>query len=162
MQYYIFTVRFKVLFQRLCESKSNWDEPLAGGLLAEWEALTSDLGQARTLLIPRCCTGVKDDDVRSYSLQGFCNASQKAYAAVVYLQVRTRDSTSTQFLCSKTRVAPVKKVTIPQLELLSALLLARLISTVKQALEPEHRLGDLTCYTDSQVVLCWIKGRDKE
>lgn len=78
------------------------------------------------------------------------------------LQVRTRDSTSTQFLCAKTRVAPVKKVTIPRLELLSALLLARLISTVKQALEPELRLGDPTCHTDSQVALCWIKGRDKE
>ena len=70
--------------------------------------------------------------------------------------------TSTQFLCAKTRVAPLKKLTIPRLELLSALLLARLISTIRHALETEIELSDSSCHTDSQVVLCWIQGRNKE
>jgi len=80
----------------------------------------------------------------------------------VYLQVETEDTTLSQFLCSKTRVAPVKKVTIPRLELLSALLLARLVSTVQRALEAEIQLSDVACHTDSQVTLYWIIGKDRE
>ena len=100
--------------------------------------------------------------MNSYSLLGYCNASQRAYAAVVYLQVETDNATVSQVLCSKTRVAPIKKVTIPRLELLSALLLARLISTIRHALEPEILLSRTTCHTDSQVILYWITGKDKE
>ena len=76
-------------------------------------------------------------DCQSYTLRGFCDASLMAYASVVYIQVREEDVVHSQFLCSKMRVAPVKKMTIPRLELLSVLLLARLISTVRQALETE-------------------------
>ena len=59
-------------------------------------------------------------------------------------------------------MAPVKKLTIPRLELLSALLLARLVNTTRSALEHEINVGDPICYTDSQVALCWILGVDKE
>lgn len=100
--------------------------------------------------------------VRSYALDGFCDASLKAYAAVVYLRFETETNTYSHLLCSKTQVAPLKKVTIPRLELLSALLLARLISTITNALESEIELAKPTCHTDSQVALCWIKGVDKE
>jgi hypothetical protein len=156
------TIRFKLLFQQLCETKVGWDEPLEGRLLTEWEALASDLQRASPISIPRCCTEGEDTTVKSYSLDGFCDASLKAYAAVIYLRVETETNTYSHLLCSKTRVAPLKKVTIPRLELLSALLLARLISTITNVLEPEIELIEPTCHTDSQVALCWIKGVDKE
>lgn len=100
--------------------------------------------------------------MNSFSLHGYCDASQRAYVAVVYLQMEMGDTTLSQFLCSKTRVAPVKKVTIPTLELLSALLLARLVSIVRRALEAEIRLSDIACHTDLQVALYWIIGKNKE
>ena len=76
------TVRFKLLFQQLRETKTDWDEPLTGRLLAEWELLTSDLQQSKPISMSQCCVGVESDSVRSYSLQGFCDASQRAYAVV--------------------------------------------------------------------------------
>ena len=79
-----------------------------------------------------------------------------------YLRFETETNTYSHLLCSKTRVAPLKKVTIPRLELLSALLLARLISTITNALESEIELAKPTCHTDSQVALCWIKWVDQE
>ena len=57
---------------------------------------------------------------------------------------------------------PLSTQTIPRLELLSCLLLARLTSTVSLALEPEINLDEPICYTDSQVALCWIKGVTKQ
>ena len=59
---------------------------------------------------------------------GFCNASLKAYAAVVNL--RTNDEISVQFIAAKTRVVPVIGMTVPRLELLSALLLSKLIQSI--------------------------------
>ena len=156
------TVRFKLLFQRLCESKTSWDEPLTGALLAEWESLSSDLEQSEPIVIPRYCIGVDSSTVKGYLLQGFCDASQRAYAAVLYLRVETEVAVHTHLLCSKTRIAPVKGVTIPRLELLSALLLARLVSTARSALEPDIHLDKLICFTDSKVALYWIVGEDKE
>ena len=154
------TVRFKQLFQKLCEKQVEWDEPLTRELLTEWESLTSDLQQFAPIMIPRCYPCVLGG--KSFSLTGFCDASQKAYAAIVYMRAVRGDVIHTQFLCSKTRVAPVKKITIPWLELLSVLLLARLISTVQRALEPELQLEDIHCYSDSTVALFWIPVLDKE
>ena len=59
---------------------------------------------------------------------------------------------SLRFLASKTQVAPVHGQTIPRLELLAALLLAKLLSTISHALEPELSLDRSSCYTDSKVV----------
>ena len=66
-------------------------------------------------------------------LVGFCDASIKAYAAVIYLQCSNGISKRMTFVASKTRVAPTKRQTVPRLELLGALLLARLIACVHEA-----------------------------
>ena len=81
------TMRFKLLFQQLYGEKVGWDDPLEGRLLSQWENLTSDLQQSTPISIPRCCTAGEDMTVRSYALDGFCDASLKAYAAVVYLRI---------------------------------------------------------------------------
>ena len=147
------SVQFKLLFQQICEARMSWDQPLDGQLLTNWQDLASDLEQTTPVTMPRCCIKASYNSVLSYSLLGFCDASQRAYAAVVYLRVKTATDTFNQFLCAKTRIAPLKKVTIPRLELLSALLLSRLISSVNNALEPEIEISEVICHTDSQVAL---------
>ncbi len=69
---------------------------------------------------------------------------------------------SVQFLAAKTRVTPVVGTTIPRLELLSALLLSKLMSSVHAALEQELNLSDPLCFSDSKVALFWIQGTRHE
>ena len=113
-------------------------------------------------MVPRHYLAGRDELPRTHDLIGFCDASQSAYAAVVYLRAKTGHQWSSTLLAAKTRVAPLKIVTIPRLELLSGLLLARLMRAIHHALESEIQLDMPTCYTDSQIALCWIKEEDKE
>jgi len=69
---------------------------------------------------------------------------------------------SVQFVAAKTRVAPLKSQTIPWLELLSALLLVKLIVSVHGSLQHQIPSLSIKCFTDSQVALYWILGSDKE
>ena len=147
---------FKTFLQRLCVAKVGWDEILIGALLKEWEDL---LESDQIVRVPRCYHPLGTNPIRR--LCGFCDASTKAYAAVVYLITHTNEGTSAQLVCSKTRVAPIKDTTVPRLELLSAVLLSRLIDTTVHSLSAETTLLPPLCYTDSKVSYHWIRGWDK-
>ena len=97
----------------------------------------------------------------SCCLHSFCDALFGAYAAVIYLVTWTTSKSCVQFVASKTRVTPRRELTIPRLELLSALLLARLLGSVIKSLSPNLSLSEPTCYTDSQVALYWIVSQGK-
>ena len=156
------TIRFKILFQELCESKLDWDQPLSGKLLSRWSSLITDLQEGQLMSIPRCYFNGIDSKIVSCSLCGFYDASVSAYAAVVYLVIRTENGNFVKFIASKTRVAPLQRQTIPRLELLSAVLLARLVSNITNSLSTQLDLTQPRCYTDSQVTLFWIAGKGKE
>ena len=130
-------IQFKIFLQEMCGMKMGWDQPLSGKLLQRWHQLVLSLQEKQTFTIPRCyLDGITDGEVISYQLCGFCDASCKAHAAVVYL-LETSAGCKVQFVASKTRVTPLKSQTIPRLELLSAVLLARLMSSITQAIERE-------------------------
>ena len=80
---------------------------------------------------------------------------------MVYLVIEAPTEQFVRLIASKTRVAPLKSQMIPQLELLSGLLLARLVASVAASLEPELTLDASTCYTDSKVAHFWILGVSK-
>lgn len=82
---------------------------------------------------------------------------------MVYVRLESRESVDIKFVAAKTRVAPaVGNVTIPRLELLSAVLLSKLITSVHSALEYELQLDHAVCFTDSKVSSYWIQGADHE
>ena len=154
------TVRWKMLFQTICREGLDWDQELIGESLKEWEKLTTALREEDiTLTIPRCYGAERGKSVR---LAGFCDASERAYGAVVYLRLEGDGGARVRFLASKTRVAPTKAMTIPRLELMSALLLSRLCKSVEEALKEVVELEETSCFTDSRVALHWIRGVDQQ
>ena len=155
------TIQLKVLFQKLCESKIKWDKPLRGELLNQWKSLVGELQAGQPLSIPRSYFDGILGDIKSYSLYGFCDASLSTYAAVVYLVAQTDVGRLVKLVISKTRVTPLQSQTIQRLELLSALLLARLISSVSDYLSHLLPLAPTELFTDSRVALFWIRS-DKE
>ena len=88
-------------------------------------------------------------------LHGFCDSSEKAYGACMYLRsVYQQGEVTTKLLCSKSRVAPVKKSTLPRSELCAALLLAKLIQKTVPSLN--LKIDRIFLGTDSTIVLSWL------
>lgn len=115
-----------------------------------------DIELLSSLRIPRCCF-LHNTVLRSAQLHGFCDASEHAYAAVLYLSSSYENGcTDVKLNCSKTRVSPTKRQSILRLELLGAVILARLAYTVIPSLPP---LAGTKFWTDSMTVLHWIRNR---
>ncbi|GFT54633.1 integrase catalytic domain-containing protein [Trichonephila clavipes] len=90
----------------------------------------------------------------------FCDASKLAYGAAAYVKVRKQNEVLVNLITSKTRVAPLKAVTLPRLELLGALVAARLSSRVQEIIRKKKECK-VFHWTDSKIVLFWIKGSSK-
>lgn len=153
-------VQMKILLLDICKADNHWDAELE--LKTRWMKLISELGQMNAIQLPRCVTSEPDTKKLVYELEAFGDASSSAYAAVIYLVIKSRTSTQVRLIALKTRVAPLKKQTIPRLGLLAKLILARLTARIKTALEQCLVVDCVRCWTDSKNVLYWIKRKDKE
>ncbi|XP_050495535.1 uncharacterized protein LOC126876672 [Bombus huntii] len=145
-------VRAKMLLQRLWTLKINWDESLPADVHTEWSKYYAHLPLLNNVEFPRKTI---INPAAEIQLHGFCDASERAYGACVYLRTITLDGqVCTRLLTAKSKVAPLKSLTIPRLELSGALLLASLATTVLQALP--SNIARTVYWTDSTIVLHWI------
>lgn len=150
-----FIVRSKILLQQVWKSGVNWDEYLQDAELVKWKAWIGDLKHIRLCKIPRCYMDRKDTPA-SIELHTFCDASEKAFAAVSYWRlVYPDDNIKVAFIASKCRVAPLKPLSIPRMELSAALIGSRLAKNI--IAEHEFTVTRRVFWTDSRTVLIWIK-----
>ena len=106
-----FVMRAKVLLQEIWTAGIDWDDVLPPELRRKWEQWLSELPQLSNVSIPRCLRRANPEKTE---LHLFSDASNAAYATVVYLVCQYPDlTTSSSLIASKCCVAPVKAMTIP-------------------------------------------------
>ncbi|KAL0839095.1 hypothetical protein ABMA28_017074 [Loxostege sticticalis] len=143
----------KGMLQKLWIHKIEWDDYLPDVLLQEWLTFRNQLINMPTVELKRWI-GFTDNNVK-VELHGFSDASTIAYAAVVYCRVITLDGITVTIIEAKTRVAPVKQVSLPRLELCGAVLLAKLLNRVRLALSVP--IQNTYAWTDAKIVLAWLQ-----
>ncbi|XP_029158933.1 uncharacterized protein LOC114931136 [Nylanderia fulva] len=146
-------IKAKILIQELWINKLNWDESLPSPLANQWITFVNELEDLKVISIPRWL-GIKSD--HQIQLHGFCDASTQAFAALIYLRtVNLEEKINVCLIATKTKVAPLKRLTIPRLELSGAVLLTKLTTHVRDVLN----LKDVPIYlwTDSSITLTWIQ-----
>ncbi|XP_075162729.1 uncharacterized protein LOC142235359 [Haematobia irritans] len=144
------TVKFKILFQELWLQNLGWDDPLPERLAAIWHKYRCDLTNLDNLRLRRFI-----ENRNEMQLHGFSDASTKAYAAVIFCRALDDEgNVHVSIMASKTRVAPLKQVSLPRLELCGALLLTRLMKTVVASLGQQNM--EIFAWCDSTVVLSWL------
>ncbi len=143
-----FTIRGKLFIQRVWKEEIDWDSYISAQLYTDVQTYLLELPKLSDLYIQRSYSPSKPT---SCQLIGFCDASDKAYCAIIYLCCTNNSSITTQFICAKT---PVKSLTIPRLELQGALLLSDLADRVMQVLRID--LHNIYLFCDSEVILAWL------
>lgn len=130
--------------QNLWKIKVNWDESLPQYLHAVWQEFVSKFSFVHDLIFPRFVS-ISESKVQTH---GFCDASLAAYGACIYVRSKYKGEVKVELLCSKSRVAPLKVLTVHKLELSDALLLAHLLDDFLK----NRRECDVHCWSDSMVV----------
>ncbi|XP_076664982.1 uncharacterized protein LOC143367242 [Andrena cerasifolii] len=142
----------KILLQKIWTLKIDWDESLPMSIDSEWTQYYSQLPLLNNTTFQR---KTMINSATEVQLHGFCDASERAYGACIFLRsIDTYGHIWTELLIAKSKVAPLKQQTIPRLELCGALLLASLAVTVKKALHVH--VNRIIYWTDSTIVLHWL------
>ena len=151
-------VTMKILFQDVCKNKLGWDEVFNDDLKKRLDKWVQDLVATREICLDRCLYDTSAGKVSKCYLHGFGDASKSAYCAVVYLVYHCNDGEArARLIASKTRVAPLKELSIPRLELITARILAQLVNTIQSALSSQMKLDGVRYWLDSKTALCWIR-----
>lgn len=146
----------KCFLQRLWKAEISWDEPLADYLLLDWKSFCQSLVDLNEIILPQCVLPVGEYKATPH---GFCDASERGYAAVVYLRaVDKHGLVKLKLVLAKRKVGPLRThLTKRKLELCGTVLLIRLSNHVHGILGWSMDIDKTFAWIDSQFFLCWLK-----
>ncbi|XP_055597416.1 uncharacterized protein LOC129747298 [Uranotaenia lowii] len=151
-----FLIYLKILLQEIWRSGTGWDDEIDSRLTEKWLTWIEALPNVRQVTIPRCYRTVTSiESTNSVELHVFCDASENGIAAVAYFKFQEGDKAECALIGSKTRVAPLKFLSIPRLELQAAVVGARFADSIVKS----HRMKITrrVFWTDSRDVVCWLR-----
>ncbi|XP_076397868.1 uncharacterized protein LOC143266117 [Megachile rotundata] len=146
-------IKAKVIMQQLWKCGIGWDDLVPLTIHSAWITYTKQLPQLNSFSVPREILIREAIDVQ---IHGFCDASEIAYGACIYLRSSDfQGNTIVRLVAAKSRVAPLKTTSLPRLELCASELLSKLFRATKSAL----KISFSSCYfwSDSTIALHWIK-----
>ncbi|XP_055615272.1 uncharacterized protein LOC129761561 [Toxorhynchites rutilus septentrionalis] len=151
-----FLMHLKILLQDIWRSGIAWDDQIPSLLEDKWKLWIRILPNVKAVQIPRCYRHLTSStDTNRVQLHMFVDSSEKGLAAVAYFRFEEDGKIECALIGSKTRVAPLKYLSIPRLELQAAVVGARLADSIVKS----HRLviAKRFFWTDSRDVMCWLR-----
>ena len=140
--------------------KTSWDFKVPVEIEKTWKLFLNFLKNLNDISFNRYLFADQNNFV-SIGLQVYCDASKTAYSAAILGRTIYKDKMTVNFVSAKSKLVSNKGLSIPRIELLSCLLLSKLISAVVNAMSVEVAVSKTVCWTDSLVTLWWIKRADK-
>ena len=150
-----FLLKGRLIIQRLCRNNLKWDEPIDDDTAQEWLKWRNNLMTLDGKIIARCLKPENFGNVVSCTLHHFSDACESGYSQPSYIRLlNQRGQVHCTLLIGKSRVAPLKFVSIPRLELTAATLSVKISKMLKNELD--IHVDDEIFWTDSKVVLGYI------
>ncbi|CAK9830531.1 hypothetical protein ANTRET_LOCUS7686 [Anthophora retusa] len=147
-------IKAKIIMQQLWKAAIGWDEIVPQTIKQSWLEIKNELYLLDNFSVPRR-TAIQN--TTQLELHGFSDASESAYGACIYIRsTNDRGQHAVNLLCAKSRVAPLKTISLPRLELCAARLLVKLYKEVKKAF---HKIvfKRIRFWSDSTITLHWIR-----
>lgn len=137
----------KLILQKLHLIRLDWDEQPPLDIVNIWLNYTRELPCIQELRFGRHLGVYENSRV---IIVAFADASEKAYGAVVYIRTQHDDDSRpvTRLICAKSKVAPLKTISIARLELSACLLMSKLVRRVIDTFERRHIIDDVFYFTD--------------
>lgn len=154
------TLKGKQVLQQMCRDKLDWDSPIPESLYTHWEKWRQDVLNLDQLQIQRCFKPENFGQVKASELHHFSDASVEGYGQCSYLRlINVEDKAYCSLVIGKSRVAPLKQITVPRLELAAATVSAN----VSEFLRRELSYTDIKehFWTDSKIVLGYVNNEAK-
>ena len=155
-----FVLKGRKILQQLCEQNIKWDEPVDETAAESWEYWKANIQRLCDIKIPRCLRKKGSMKIKHTSLHYFSDASETGYGVVAYIRsVRENGEIFCNIVMAKSRVAPLKFMSVPRLELSAAALAVKIAVQLREELDME--VHDEVFWTDSRVVLGYIQNTKK-
>lgn len=151
-----FLIHGKVIIQGIWASGTGWDDPVSSHFVRLWRQWVDCFDQLNTLKIPRCYFSASFSCSTSrIEAHVFVDASETAYCCAVYFRVVSKNDIQVALVGAKSRVAPLKTLSIPRLELKAAVIGAQYLQTVLS--HHDFSVSHKFLWSDSTTVLAWIQ-----
>ncbi|KAJ8353016.1 hypothetical protein AAFF_G00121970 [Aldrovandia affinis] len=138
----------KLLLKDLCKEQSGWDEDISEKHAEDWKGWTEDVTYLSNFQVNRCLKPADFGRTASAQLHHFSDASEYAYGTASYLLLENKQGKKhCSLVMGKSRVASLKQVTIPRLELTAAVVAVKIDKMLHQELQVP--LQPSTFWTDS-------------
>ena len=155
-----FILPAKPILQDLCRQRLSWDDDISNKDLERWREWLGYLPKLEDYTINRYIKPSAFGDVSFVQLHHFSDASQIGYGAVSYLRItNAKGEVHCVLIVAKSRLAPIKSITIPRMELSAAVVATRLDSMIRQ--EIDLKINQSHFWTDSTCVLRYIENYER-
>ncbi|XP_075158007.1 uncharacterized protein LOC142231277 [Haematobia irritans] len=143
----------KILMRKIWLSGEGWDENISHDCLRDWKKFRDSYSMVESIQLPRW---VSYSPTCKIEFHAFSDASENAYATAIYVRVLLENnSICVNLLASKSRVSPVKTLSIPKLELCGATLMAETVDSIIPSMKIPN--AEIYKWTDSTIVLAWLQ-----
>ena len=153
-----FAIRLRCILQKVIKQGHNWDQLLSKKNYQKIQQWMEDFQNMPPIDIPSCLVPIVDGP---HELHTLTDASLSAVSSVVYLRIISTDGTiATHYVICKSKVAPIKQMSIPKLELEAAILGGKLAGFCETEMTIDVKTKKF--WTDSTAVFSWIKSKDRQ
>lgn len=130
------TLPAEFILQDACRRSHGWDDQIPTVLQQQWIKWLQDLEKVMAFKVERCLKPPDFGKPTHGQLHHFSDASESGYGTVTYLRMQNNSNNiHVSFTLGKARVAPLKQVTIPRLELTAAVLAVRVDAMLRAELQ---------------------------
>ena len=153
------TLRGKMLFQEATRLQLDWDTPVPDTLAHSWMELLQSLPELDKLKFNHCMIpGEFADGVAE--VHNFCNGSQAGYGCCSYIRViNETEQIHVALITAKSRLSPLKRITVPRLEMASAVLAVKMNNVIQRELDVP--VVESTFWSDSEITLAYIRNESR-
>ena len=145
----------RIILQNLCRKGMQWDHVLSSTELDSWHQWADNLSQLENVKVQRCLKPPQNEEIDSIQLHHFSDASDSAYGTVTYVRFVYKSGwIHCSLLMGKARVAPLKKISIPRMELTAATLAVKINNIINTELQ--YKVHDIFFWTDSMTVIKYV------